>query len=254
MLAWLAYDGAMAAAPPFPPVILTIDCVLLTLLPAEVGKGLAVALQVRPNAPFAGMAALPGGYVRADADADLAAAARRVLAAKLAIAVDGLFLEQLCTVSGAHRDPRGWSASVVYYALVPEAQLSAQHGERLGLARVDALPPLAFDHGDIVAQAVARLRSKTGYSNLPGFLLPPTFTLPELQDVYERVLGRRLDQSVFRRRMDELALIEPVPDGFRTGGRHRPAQLYRLSAPTASLHDRQIAQRPRIRSGDGRSG
>ena len=242
----------MVDAACFPPVILTIDCVLLTLLPPGSGHGLAVALLVRSGDPFAGMPALPGGYVHADADADLAAAARRVLGAKLAVDGEGLFLEQLCTVSGARRDPRGWSASVVYYALVPEARLSADGGDRPRLAPVDALPPLAFDHADIVARAVERLRSKTGYSNLPGFLLAPTFTLPELQDVYERVLGRRLDQSVFRRRMDELALIEPVPDGFRTGGRHRPAQLYRLSAPTAAVHDRANAQRSRVRSGDGR--
>ena len=243
----------MTAEPPFPPVILTIDCVLLTLLTGEGGDGLAVALLTRPNAPFAGMAALPGGYVHADADADLAAGARRVLATKLALDVEGLFLEQLCTVSGAGRDPRGWSASVVYYVLVPEARLSARADARPRLAPVDALPPLAFDHAEIVARAVERLRSKTGYSNLPGFLLPGAFTLPELQNVYERVLGRRLDQSVFRRRMDELGLIEAVPDGFRTGGRHRPAQLYRLAAPTASLHDRTIAQRTRVRPGDGRS-
>lgn len=238
----------MPAASDFPPVILTIDCVLLTLPGGDSAGGLAVALLNRKAPPFAGLAALPGGYVHADADADLDASARRVLADKLGLGSDGVFLEQLGTVSGARRDPRGWSASVVYYALVPEERLAGAPGAATHLAPVDALPPLAFDHAEIVARAVARLRAKTGYSNLPGFLLPETFTLPELQDVYERVLDLRLDQSVFRKRMDELALIEAVPDGFRTGGRHRPAQLYRLRETRASLHDRIIAQRPRGRT------
>lgn len=228
----------------FPPVILTIDCVLLTL-PSDVpAAGLSVALLMRDTAPFEGVVALPGGYVHADEDADLEAAARRVLAAKLGIGGARFFLEQLCTVSGSARDPRGWSASVVYYALVPEARLAGGVGR---LAPVDALPQLAFDHAAIVARAVERLRAKTSYSNLPGFLLPETFTLPELQDVYERVLGLALDQSVFRKRMDEMNLIEAVPDGFRKGGRHRPAQLYRLRDGSASLHDRIVAQRPRGR-------
>lgn len=229
---------------PAPPVILTIDCVLLTLLGHEPAGGLAVALQVRPNAPFAGMAALPGGYVHTDSDADLDAAARRVLATKLSIDGEDLFLEQLCTISGAARDPRGWSASVVYFALVPEERLT-ERAEAIRFAAIDALPPLAFDHAEIVAKAVERLRAKTVYSNLPGFLLPEIFTLPEFQAVYERILGKRIDQSVFRKRMDELGLIAPIPDGFRKGGRHRPAQLYRLSESNASLHDRMIAQRPR---------
>jgi 8-oxo-dGTP diphosphatase len=210
-------------------------------------RRLAVGLMQRPQAPFEEVLALPGGYVHADEDADLDAAARRVLATKLSLPPAGLFLEQLYTISGRDRDPRGWSASVIYYALVPAARLTAARAADLVLAPVDALPTLAFDHAEIVAQAVERLRGKTGYSNLPGFLLPDTFTLPELQDVYEQVLGRRLDQSVFRRRMEELALIELVPDGFRKGGRHRPAQLYRLSQATAALHDRPIAQRPRTR-------
>ncbi len=226
----------------FPPVILTIDCVLLTLRSDEPAGGLAVAVQQRDKPPFEGVAALPGGYVHADEDADLDAGARRILADKLGIGSERVFLEQLCTVSGVRRDPRGWSASVVYFALVPEARLE---GSRARLASIDRLPALAFDHAAIVARAVERLRAKTAYSNLPGFLLPDTFTLPELQDVYERVLGLALDQSVFRKRMDEMASIEAVPDGFRKGGRHRPAQLYRMREAGASLHDRIIAQRPR---------
>lgn len=229
----------------FPPVHLTIDCVLLTL--ADGAPGLSVALHKRLNVPFRALAALPGGYIHAETDADLDAAARRILATKLGLSTEGIFLEQLCTVSGATRDPRGWTASVVHYALVPASELP-EPGRRFFLAPVDDLPDLAFDHREIVAMAVERVRSKTGYSNLPGFLLPERFTMPELIDVYERVLGLSLDQSVFRRRMDELGLIEAIPDAFRTGGRHRPAQLYRLAQHKASMHDRIVVQKPRARA------
>lgn len=226
--------------PEFPPVILTVDCVLLSLIP---NGGLGVILMERHKAPFAGQLALPGGYVFADRDRDLEDTARRVLADKLGLDAGQFFFDQLGVVSGAHRDPRGWAASVVYYALAPHEKV-ASAGR---LTPVDALPKLAFDHAAIVAKAAERVRAKALYSNLPGFLLPETFTLPELQDVYERILGQTIDQSVFRRRMDEARLIEPVEDGFRTGGRHRPAQLYRLSGDKAALQDRAVVQRSRKR-------
>ncbi len=231
-------EEAMADDSRFPPVILTVDCALLSLTPA--GE-LGIVLIKRAKTPDAGKLALPGGYVFADRDRDLADTARRVLADKLGLDAGQFFLEQFGIVSGAQRDPRGWAASVIYFALAPAGKVKG-HGE---LIPVDRLPPLAFDHADIIADVVGRVRSKALYSNLPGFLLPPEFTLPELQDVYERVLGQRIDQSVFRRRMDETGIIEPVEDGFRTGGRHRPAQLYRLAGGEAALQDRAVVQRSR---------
>lgn len=225
----------------FPPVILTVDCALLSMAP---GGGLGIVLIRRDKAPFLGRMALPGGYVFADRDRDLEDTARRVLVDKVGLRAQDFFFEQLGVVSGARRDPRGWAASVIYFALAPSDRLAGAGGE---LVPVDRLPELAFDHADIVARAVERVRAKALYSNLPGFLLPARFTLPELQEVYERILGQRIDQSVFRRRMDEARLIEPVEDGFRTGGRHRPAQLYRLSGSGAALQDRAVVQRSRRR-------
>jgi len=225
----------------FPPVILTVDCALLSLIP---GGGLGIMLAEREKEPFEGWMALPGGYVFADKDRDLEDTARRVLATRLGLDAGRFFFDQLGVVSGQTRDPRGWAASVIYYALAPHAEIAAARG---ALTPVDVLPKLAFDHAQIVAQVVERVRAKASYSNLPGFLLAQTFTLPELQDVYERILGQRIDQSVFRKRMSETGLIEPVEDGFRSGGRHRPAQLYRLAADTAALQDRTVVQRPRRR-------
>src|SRR5262245_31930104 len=99
-------------------VISTVDVVLLTLRAGQ----LHVALLRRDREPFKDILALPGGYVHADEDQDTLDAACRVLRDKTGI--ESPYLEQLATFSGAARDPRGWSLSVAYYALVPEAVIS----------------------------------------------------------------------------------------------------------------------------------
>jgi 8-oxo-dGTP diphosphatase len=92
-------------------------------------------------------------------------------------------------------------------------------------ARVDSLPTLAFDHADIVTYAAKRLRAKLEYTNAAYSLLPREFTLSELQEVYEAILGKRFDKRNFRKKYLELGLIKPT--GRKTaGGRQRPAALY----------------------------
>jgi 8-oxo-dGTP diphosphatase len=201
-------------------VLCTVDVVLLTLTDA----GLHVVVHERPREPYLGALALPGGYLHPDEDDSAWHAAARVLRDKLGLT--GAYLEQLATWSGKSRDPRGFSVSVVYYALVPRAELGALvAGARL--VAVDGLPRLAFDHADIIAHAVTRVRSKSHYSSLPVYLCGEEFTLPELQAVYEGVLGTTLNKVSFRRKIDELGMLMPVP-GKQTGGAHRPAQVYRL--------------------------
>ena len=73
-----------------------------------------------------------------------------------------------------------------------------------------------------------RVRSKSQYSSLPVHLCAEPFTLPQLQAVYEAVLGEPVNKVSFRRKVDELAMLEPVPGALQTGGAHRPAQLYRV--------------------------
>lgn len=152
------------------------------------------------------------------------------------------YLEQLATVSGASRDPRGWSASVVYYALVNAETLRSRGREAHTLLDVSSVAgaQLAFDHAQIIEQAVTRLRNKAAYSALPCYLLPEQFTLAELQRTYEQVLGEGLDKSSFRRKLAALAFLEEVP-GVSQGGQHRPAQLYRLRQPaTLAIFDRTL--------------
>lgn len=213
--------------------IVTVDVVLLTIVEGR----LCVGLIRRENDPFAGRSALIGGYVRDD-DLDALDTASRVLKQKAGL--DGFFIEQLATFSGPTRDPRGWSVSVAYLALTPLDRLIAAMGidDRVQLHPIDDLPPLPFDHPQIVDAAVERLRSKGAYSTLPARLLPETFSLTELMATYQIALGvPRIDKSSFRRKLMELGLLTPAEGRRETGGRQ--AQLYRLSTPV-TVFDRHI--------------
>lgn len=209
-------------------IICTVDVVLLTL---HVDR-LKVLLVQRDKPPFEGAWALPGGFVHAQEDADTAASAARVLRDK--VGLESPYLEQLATFSGIARDPRGWSIAVAYCALVPFESLEQALAQTPGAGAVarlhdaEALKRLPFDHDAIVATAVARVRNKSQYSSLPVYLCGDEFTLPQLQQTYEAVLGEPLNKVSFRRKMDELAMLEPVPGAMRGGAAHRPAQLYRL--------------------------
>ena len=217
----------------FPRPIATVDVALFTLSEGA----LAVGLLPRVAEPHAGRRALPGGFIRVDQDADATATARRVLADKCGVKVP--YLEQLYTFSGRKRDPRGWSLSVAYYALVP-AETSARHASAgLSWHPVDALPRLPFDHRAIVTRGVERLRGKSTYSSLPAYLLPELFTFAELHEVYERVIGVRLDMASFRRKIQDQGIIVPEEGHQRTGA-HRPAQLFRLNRAARTEFERKI--------------
>lgn len=216
---------------------LTVDIVLLTLIEGR----LHVALMRRDKAPEEGKWALVGGYIHADEDTDSTAAALRTLRVKLDFVPS--HLEQVCTEANATRDPRGWSASVVHLALhSPEvlAGLVASKGMQLFDVEDDGahLPEnIAFDHQKLIRLAVERLRAKAGYSTIVAHMLPETFTLPELQGVYESVLGKALNPANFRRKILERAALEVVGTLHGTG---RPAQTYRLGH-ALDYFDRQLA-------------
>lgn len=200
----------------------SVDVVVLT----EDAGALCVALVERAHAPYAGLWALPGGVIRPGEDAHVEDTARAVMARKLG--PSRFHLEQLQTFSGPDRDPDGWSLSVAHLAVVPRRALSdIRPGVRL--FPVDALPEMAFDHAAIVGVAVARMRGKGAYSTLPTGLLDEAFTLPEMERAYTVALGQRIDSSSFRRKIRDLAILEPLPPGPRTG-RGRPATRYRLAA------------------------
>jgi 8-oxo-dGTP diphosphatase len=217
--------------------IVTVDVALFTI----VDDRLCLALIERAQPPFAGRPALIGGYLHPDEDAGATEAAQRILTEKAGL--KGIFVEQLMTFAGPDRDPRGWSVSIAYYALVPPRMLSNGAGPAsMNLVPVDRLPSLPFDHDHIVATALARLRGKSSYSSLPTFLLPPEFTFPELKTVYETVMGTPLNDSAFRRKIGDLEVIEEVPEAKSTATalRKRPAQIYRLRQSRLVEFDRSV--------------
>lgn len=204
-------------------VICTVDVVLLTLKNNE----LHVMLNKRARAPFEGQWSLPGGFIRPEEDFNAKASALRVLQDKTRMNVP--WVEQLETFSGGERDPRGWSISVAYYALVPVSLLELSMAEDVALFPVSRIEALPFDHQYILDCAVSRVRNKSTYSSLPVYLCGEHFTIPQLQAVYETLLDEPLNKVTFRKKLDEMDILEPV-EGERviSSGANRPAQVYRL--------------------------
>lgn len=241
-----AYDPAAFDRP-----ALTVDLVLMGL---REGRPAALLMR-RAQHPQAGLWALPGSFVRLDETLD--AAAERVLRDKAGLA--GPHLEQLYTFGAVDRDPRMRIVSVAYLALMPAAAFDAAMasgagpgGTGLAAARLDvpwrgeaggpvtAYPAgarhggaplaLAFDHADMLALAIRRLRGKLDYSEVGFALLPDAFTLRQLQDVHEAILGTPLNKPAFRRRMLDRGWLAPT--GTREAGTSfRPAELYRFRKP-----------------------
>ena len=208
----------------YPTPMATVDVVLLTVREGE----LAVFLPRRDREPHADALALPGGVIFMDRDRDTLDTATRVLRDKVGIAAP--YLEQLGTFSGTARDPRGWSLSVAYVALLPMAGLLAAGHAEASVHAVATLPGLPFDHAAIVSAAVSRVRVKSEYSTLPLFMMPDEFTITELLETYQHVLGEKQNDSAFRRKMMERAMIVPVQGKFRRTGSSRPAQVYRRAS------------------------
>ena len=221
----------------YPRPIASVDLTIFALAEA----GLEVLLILRGTEPFAGAWALPGGWIHVDEDDDLEATARKVLKDKTG--VETPYLEQLQTVGNASRDPRGWSLSISYVALISADDVRLRRGANavdVAWRPIEEVPTLAFDHADILRSALTRLRDKVEYSTLPVHLLPARFTLSELQSVYERILGRKLDKSAFRKRVAEEDFVEPVLGQVRRAS-NRPAQIYRAKqAHKTVLFDRTI--------------
>ena len=207
--------------------LVTADIALFTLMDGQ----LRVLLVERANAPYRGTWALPGGVLKPEEDTNLEAAALRVLANKIKVEVR--YLEQVVTVSGAVRDPRGWSISTLFCALLPSEEVPAMAGLKTSSIcwgdPVNSDRELAFDHALLIDRALASLREKVWRKTLPLHLLPSKFTLSDVQLACEAILGRKLDKGTFRRQIrDDRSLVEL--SGERRTGPQRPAQLYRRSA------------------------
>lgn len=215
----------------------TVDLVLMSII----DRAPSVLLMRRDDEVGGARWALPGGFVHIDEAID--ATAERILRDKAHMS--GAYIEQLFTFGRVDRDPRMRVITVAYFGLLPRERFAPALNGRddLDLARVqvpwtgesggpvraiglEGELALAFDHADILATAILRLRGKLDYSPVGFALLPELFTLRQLQDVHEAILGVKLNKPAFRRRMLDRGWLEAT--GLReTGSSYRPAELFR---------------------------
>lgn len=169
--------------------------------------------------------ALPGGYIRPVEP--LEDCASRTLAQQTGIREVGL--EQLYTFGRPDRHPKSRVITVSYFALIPTHRAEGViQSPNIEWHNVQALPDLYLDHAEIISLARQRLASKLGYSTIAFQGVPALFTLGELQNVYETILGESLDKRNFRKKILALEYIKQT-EQFRRKRSHRPARLYQFT-------------------------
>lgn len=222
----------------FPRPSVTVDIAAFSVIDAE----LRVLLVRRGEHPFKGAWALPGGFVRVgdghrDRGEDLDHAAARELEEETALKPAAVYLDQLGAFGRAERDPRMRVITVAYFALIrPDLVPLVRAGGDAAAAewvRVDALTPtdLAFDHHEIIRQAVERIAERVDSTSIARSLVPATFTIPELRHVHALLGGRPLDPGNFRRKFERLLedrIIERAPGKRLTAS--KPAAVYRFAS------------------------
>ncbi len=214
----------MSSSKKYTHAVIATDVAIFTI---EEGELMVLLIEMK-KAPYQKHCALPGGLVRGEES--LEDAAFRHLSDKTG--VSRVYLEQLAAFGEPGRDPFGRVVSVAYFALIPLGARELKTTEEYGGVAwygVGKLPKLAYDHREILNAALLRLRAKLEYTNIVYGLLPKTFTLSELQRVYEIILARPIDKRNFRKKYLSLGLIEETK-GKREGGAHRPAQLYQFAS------------------------
>ncbi|ENW82040.1 hypothetical protein F909_01729 [Acinetobacter sp. ANC 3929] len=222
--------------------LFTVDMAIFSVAKSQ----LQVLMIQRSNFPEKGKWALPGGFVDLKTDPNLMATAHRKLLEKTGI--HSPYLEQVETIGGQHRDPRGWSITALYFALIDfdkfEIQTSntTEHSQWLPIDQALQLD-LAFDHKQLLQVAFERLGNKTRYTALPASLMPELFTLTELQTIYEIILGHTLEKKSFRRRIQEAGAVEETGQQKIVG--KRPAQLFRYALKDYNFTFPRMLETPR---------
>jgi 8-oxo-dGTP diphosphatase len=217
-----------------PSVLLTVDLVILTVRDAS----LHVLLVERGVEPYAGMMALPGGFLRDETEPILTAACRE-LSEETGLDADTLHLEQFGVYGDPGRDPRGRVVSVAYLAIKPRLPdpIGGTDAADARWTPVDdvlaARLGLAFDHQHVVAEGVERARRKLEHSALAAAFCGPTFTISDLQQVYEAVWGIRLDPRNFYRKIQNTRGFVVPADVPKRAGAGRPARVFRTGSGTA---------------------
>lgn len=189
---------------------------------------LKVALIERKNNPFAGMWAIPGGFMEGNETVE--ETARRELQEETGI--QDVYLEQYHVFNKPGRDPRGPTVTVAFFALINSDECHLVATDDAAKAKwwpAYQLPHLAFDHDEIYAKALQALRIAMRTKPLAFELLSKQFTLTQLQNLYEQVFGIELDKRNFRKKVAKMEFIKPTEKKTK-GEKHRPALLYEYDA------------------------
>lgn len=201
---------------------MTTDCVIFGFD----GVKLKVLLVERGMAPYKGRWAFPGGFLNMDESAE--EGALREL--KEETGLEGAYIRQFHTFSAPQRDPRERVITIAYYALVRMQEVKG--GDDASDARwfaLDEVPPLAFDHDQILRKAEKTLRQQIHFEPVGFELLPEKFTIKQLQNLYEAILDMRFDRRNFYNKMRRLGMLELTGDTANPSQR-REANLFSFNA------------------------
>jgi 8-oxo-dGTP diphosphatase len=201
----------------YPHPAVTTDCVIFGFD----GIGLNVLLVERGLEPYKGRWAFPGGFLRMDETAN--EGALREL--KEETNVDNVYIEQLQAFSDVDRDPRERVITIAFYALVRPSDYDVIGGDDAVRAKwfpIDKVPPLAFDHERILRFAMKELRQKIHFEPIGFHLLDETFSMSELQQLYESILEVHFDRRNFYRKMMSLGILIPQGESREVVGHRRP--------------------------------
>lgn len=216
-------------------LLVAVDCIILGFTGKEL-KALLVKRQIEPQK---GRWSLMGGFVEENESVDAAAA--RVLS--LHTGITDLYMEQLFCFGDVKRDPGGRVISVAFYALIKidnyDEALMKEHNSQW--FPVSKLPPLVFDHRQMIRMARQRLREKAATHPIGFALLPSKFTLQQLQGLYEAIYEKTFDKRNFIRKISSLNILRKLNEKDKTSSK-KGAFYYVFDREKYNLLDKEAIE------------